>query len=125
MRRIMAGMVAAPLALLFGTGASVVASVETGTSPCGLTAFGKYFYVDNYSDATIVRIDPATNTIVKRGHGGAASCGLAVGAGAIWVENFYPGTITRVNPVTLKPTNRIKVGNHPWDVAFGFGAVWA
>ena len=51
---------------------------------------------------TLLRIDPATNTIAQRTPVGHQSSGVAVGGGHVWVTNLADGTITLVDPVTGK-----------------------
>jgi virginiamycin B lyase len=106
--------------------AGVTASIGgVGAQPCGSTAAGRFLYVDSYVQGTLARVDPRTNTVVKRIAIGGSPCGMAVGANALWVEDFGRNVIIRVGLKHFKVTNLIRVGTQPWDVAYGFGAVWA
>ena len=75
--------------------------VAPATSPCAAAGF---VWVREYSAPYLLKIDPATNTVVKKIHIGDGSCGLGFGAGSLWVEDTTSGTISRVSAATGKRT---------------------
>src|SRR5690348_13566461 len=89
---------------------TVVARIPTGAQPCAATAYGHFFYVDDYGSGVIARIDPRTNRVVQKAHVGNGPCGVVGGAGSLWVENFNDNTIARVDPGSLEVVKAIRVG---------------
>jgi YVTN family beta-propeller protein len=84
-----------------------------------------YLWVSNFKDATIVRIDPATNRVTARIKVGARPCGVAVGADSLWVDGYGTDSVERVDPQSMQVVARIPVGPSLWDVEFGADSVWA
>ena len=81
--------------------------------------------MSNFKDATIARIDPATNRVTGRIKVGPQPCGVAIGADALWVDGYGNGDVERVDPVAMQVVARIPVGPSLWDVEFGAGSAWA
>ena len=105
--------------------ARVVARITTGRAPCSENGGLGYLWVSNFKDATVARVDPATNRITGRVKVGARPCGVAIGAGALWVDGYGTDAVERVDPRSLRVVERIPVGPSLWDVEFGPGSVWA
>lgn len=75
----------------------------------------------------LIRIDPATATVVARvgagdDLGSERPCGVAVGGGAVWVATLS-GNVARVNPGTNRAARLIPVEDAAC-VAVGAGGVW-
>jgi DNA-binding beta-propeller fold protein YncE len=81
----------------------------------------------------VVRIDPATNTVVGRPLPVPADAeAIAVGHRALWAARVAPGdlgtpgkdAVTRIDPATGRMVATITVGRAPLDLAVTPGAVW-
>ncbi len=105
--------------------ARVAARITTGRAPCSENGGLGYLWVSNFRDATIARVDPATNRVTGRIKVGPQPCGVAIGADALWVDGYGNGDVERVDPVAMKVVARIPVGPSLWDVEFGAGSAWA
>jgi len=103
---------------------ALAARIITGQTPCSENGGLGYLWVSNFRDATIVRIDPATNRVTARIKVGARPCGVAVGAGSVWVDSYGTDNIERVDPQTRQVVARILVGPSPYPAATAFGDVW-
>jgi virginiamycin B lyase len=108
--------------------ATPVATVVVG-EPCGamVVAFGSLWVADCQARG-IVRIDPATATIVARVATGLAApdgeLSLAAGAGAVWVLADSAGVLLRLDPTRNVVVAHIPVAPASFAAAFGFGSVW-
>jgi serine/threonine-protein kinase len=71
---------------------------------------------------SLVRIDPASNTVAKRIYVGRGASGVATSPGRVWVTNAADGTISLVNVKTLR-TQTIPLTQKPTSVAVGAGRV--
>ncbi len=80
--------------------------------------------IDELGDR-LVRIDPATNGVVRTIPVGRGASGVTVGAGSVWVANAVDHTLTRVDPRTNRVVATIPVAASPQAVAVGEGSVWA
>jgi YVTN family beta-propeller protein len=99
----------------------VLATIATGTAPCGaVAAFGSVWVAND--GGTLARINPATNRVVRRVRTGSGSCSLAAGAGALWIANYKRGLI-RVLPRSGR-VRRVSVGAVPFDALVAFNRVW-
>ena len=85
------------------------------------------------ASGTVVRIDPATNTVVgKPLRVPADAAAIAVGDRTLWVATVAPGdlgtphkdAVTHIDLATGRTVATIKVGRAPLDVAATPGAVW-
>jgi YVTN family beta-propeller protein len=72
----------------------------------------------------VVRIDTATNRVVKTIPTGRWPVGVAAGDNAVWVANRNDNTVTRVDATTDSVVASIPVGKKPLGLAVGGGAVW-
>jgi YVTN family beta-propeller protein len=105
----------------------ITATVPVG-HPLGPVAAGEgAVWVEN-RDATVSRIDPATNTVVATVQTSFALTGtsgwIAAGAGAVWISNFSGKSITRIDPATNRVAATIPVGPAPTGLTITPGAVW-
>jgi YVTN family beta-propeller protein len=93
--------------------ARVVARITTGRASCSENGGLGYLWVSNFKDATIARIDPATNRVTAHVKVGARPCGVAIGADALWVDGYRTDAVERVDPRSLRVVERIPVGTEP------------
>lgn len=121
MRLILAACMAVfSLATGGGDPPKLVATITTGSAPCGaVAAFGSVWVAND--GGTLVRINPSTNRVTKRIRVGRGACSLTAGAGALWIANYKQGLI-RVLPGGK--VTRIMVGAAPFDVLVAFKRVW-
>jgi virginiamycin B lyase len=73
--------------------------------------------------AELLRVDPATNTVVSRTKLDKTPCELRFAFGSLWVVT-HSGVIDRVDPATGRVVARIRVGLVSYDVAAGGGSIW-
>ena len=99
---------------------TVLATITTGSAPCGAVAAHRSIWVAN-DGGTLVRIDPRTNRVTKRIRTGRGSCSLTAGAGALWIANYKQGLIRVLANGRVK---RLEVGAVPFDVLVAFDRVW-
>jgi virginiamycin B lyase len=66
--------------------ARIVARIVTGNGPCSEGSGFGAVWVSNIRDATIARIDPATNRVTGKVQVGSRPCGVVSGADALWVD---------------------------------------
>lgn len=92
-----------------------------------MTELAGSVWVTNYSAATVVRIDGASNTVAQTVSlgAGAQPCGMTVAGGQLWIGALGQHEIVRVDPASGAIVgDGIDVGGSIWDVQFGFGSVW-
>jgi YVTN family beta-propeller protein len=96
-----------------------------------MAASGRGLWV--HAAGGVVRIDPATNTVVGEPLKVPANAeAIAVGQGALWVTSVAPGDLgtprpdrlTRIDLATGRSVATIEVPRTPLDVALTPGAVW-
>jgi virginiamycin B lyase len=103
-------------------------TIRVGKAPFNVAAgFGSVWVTVS---GGLVRLDPATGTVVARISTGRRPWGVAVGEGAVWVGDWSDGTVTRVDPATNTVVWRVTLNNAlgqalPVGVAAGGGSVWA
>lgn len=98
---------------------------RVGGMPCGVLSTADAVWVSNYTDATVVKLDPVSFKVLATAKTGLAPCGAAEGAGSVWVEDYGSDQVTRVSAATGKKQADYKVGTQPYDVAFLEGAAWS
>ena len=101
----------------------LVATVPTGTAPCGAAAGFGAIWVANDESGTLVRVDPSTNRVTRRVPVGQGACSVAAAVGAVWVVNYRTSTLLRVDPRSLR-TRTVRVDASPFDVLAAFGRIW-
>jgi virginiamycin B lyase len=101
----------------------IAATIPIG-HPVGAIAAGEgAIWVAN-GDATVSRIDPATNTVVATVSTLHSAFGIAAGDGGVWLSNSDANTVTRIDPATDAVVATIPVGHSPAGIAITAGAVW-
>ena len=77
-------------------------------------------------ERSISKVDPRTNSVVKRTALGRDPGFLAAGEGAVWVQEQGDGTVARIDPQSGEVSGRVKVGNNLkyGDIDTGGGKVW-
>src|SRR4029077_18323654 len=98
-------------------------TIQVGNGPSGITTGAGAVWVVNSLDATVSRIDPATDTVVQKIHAGGGPRGIVYAAGSVWVANTGDGTITRIDPESGTRTKTLPVA--ATELAFGAGTLWA
>jgi YVTN family beta-propeller protein len=101
---------------------SLLATIETGQD-AGITTGAGSVWVAEHREATLARVDPATNDVVARIPVGALPTNPAYGAGAVWLPEYGNNRISRIDPTTNRVTAAIP-GLY-YDVTVGYGSVWA
>src|SRR5215207_2183310 len=102
----------------------VVARVQVGGQPYGITAGADSVWVGNNESENVTRVEVATNRVVSRIAVGDRPIGLTYDDGSVWVANFGDGALTRIDAATNAVTGRtVFPGDHEGVVA-AFGAVW-
>jgi YVTN family beta-propeller protein len=72
----------------------------------------------------LVRIDPATNSVVARIAGPPGSDGVVFAGGSVWYDSWEGGTVSRVNPQTNAVVATIPVGGGPEGMTVTPGSIW-
>ena len=99
-----------------------IATIRVGTeSGMVLSAAGSVWSSDLLL-ARVVRIDPATNAVVRRIPFAARPFGIAYGAGSLWVGDRSVNVLGRIDPRENKVVKKIPIGYSSYGVAFGAGA---
>jgi YVTN family beta-propeller protein len=98
--------------------------VSAAAQPCAAQAGGRFVWVSEYGQPTVLRIDPRTNRVLGRSHVGFGPCALTYGAGSMWVEDTNSSTVSRLSATSGKRTAVIHVGLLPQDIAFADGSAW-
>jgi YVTN family beta-propeller protein len=81
---------------------------------------------NNTNRGAILRIDPATNRVVKRIPFALPRC-VAANAAGVWVTSVdnQGGTISRIDPATNRVSWTARIGDDPCGIALGKSSVWA
>jgi streptogramin lyase len=116
-------LLAVACAAVAGSSPHVLARVQTGEAPAGLTAAFGAVWVPNDGAGTLARIDPRTNRVTRRLRLRPGLFSVTRGFGALWVVNYRQGSLTRVDPSTLRKRT-VRVGAVPFDVLAAYGRVW-
>jgi len=116
-------LLAVACAAVAGSSPQVLARVQTGEAPAGLTAAFGAVWVPNDGAGTLARIDPRTNRVTRRLRLRPGLFSITRGFGALWVVNYRQGSLTRVDPSTLRKRT-VRVGAVPFDVLAAYGRVW-
>jgi streptogramin lyase len=110
------------------TGA-VVARIGVGGRPWGVAVGEGAVWVGNLTDATVARVDPATNTVAWRvtlitSLAKASPVGVAAGGGSVWAADNSSDEVWRLDPATGAIRGTAHVGDTHEFVGFGEGSVW-
>ena len=108
---------------------TVIATIDAGWRPVNLAGGEGAVWVRNY-DTRLLRIDPATNTVVatvvtrNEGVAGPPDTGVAVGGGSAWI--VVSNGIGRVDPATNEIVQVIPIGGGGYvDLVWFDGELWA
>jgi len=101
-------------------------TIDVGGFPNAVAVGGRAVWVVR-DGRRLIRIDPATATVVARvgagdDLGSERACGIAVGGGAVWVATLS-GNVARINPETNRVARLIPVED-AGCVAVGAAGVW-
>ena len=106
---------------------TVLAKIPLGADPANVAAGEGSVWVTEQTNG-LVRIDPATNTIVSRIATATPvqdeAPAVAAGDGGVWLTNWSNNTVTRVDPATGQVIATIPVGHAPGGIAVAPGSVW-
>lgn len=90
----------------------------------GQIAFGHgAAWVENVGDASVWRIDAATNRVARISVGNRPT-DIAVAYGSVWVPSSGKNAVWRINAVTNEIEAIIPVGRQPLALAAGGGGIW-
>jgi streptogramin lyase len=107
------------------SGPTVSAPVAIGKPPLRIAAGSEKIWVLSGSEATLTRIDAATDRILGRAlHLPRGVAAVAVGGGSVWVTDAKSGELLRIDDESGKVTQRIDVGGHPGPLVYGGGRIW-
>ncbi len=136
---------AVPLRLAAGAGGLWISSASTGTirrvdlgdavagsaiavgrGPSGITVGGGIAWVANSRGDTVIRVDPATHTLLGDPIAvGDRPGGIDAGTDAVWVANAGDDSVTRIAIGDGKPIgDPVAVGSAPGAIVVGREAVW-
>jgi virginiamycin B lyase len=111
-------------------GSRLVASIPVGgaiSSPISLLVDSSAIWVIDTYDGQLLRVDPASNTVVAQIPRSPFSDGfVASAAGAVWETDFDGNALLRVDPSSNQVTTTIPLGVDaaPEGVASTAGALW-
>jgi len=109
-----------------------VAVIKNVSNPSGIVAADGAVWVILHRKDTLVRIDPATNSVVAKiplgGPGLSPICSLCLGQmvfadGSLWIPLHDANAIARIDPQTNQMT-KIDLGFSAADVAAGLDSIW-
>ena len=76
-------------------------------------------WVTDYVRNELLRIDPATNSVIATIMVGPNPAGVAVGGGAVWVANHHGRSVSKIDPATNRVVATIPVGDQTAPVEVG------
>jgi virginiamycin B lyase len=101
----------------------VIARIRVGRLPSAMAVEGNSVWMVNAADATISRIDAATNR-VQTHQAASPPGGLVAAAGSIWLTHPGDGTVRRIQPASGRTVATIPVGGSAYSMAADKGGVW-
>ena len=112
--------------------ASIVKRILLLNPPQDVAFGGGRLWVTMSAQASVARIDPASNTVettVRIGSELDQLRAIAIGEGGVWVtsrgyESDEAGKLWRIDPASGRVTTATRVGRSPLGVAVGEGSVW-
>ncbi len=116
-----------------GAAPSRMEAFTVGNGPIGVATGQGSVWVANAVGGTVVRIDPATRTILHTSHVGGDPLTVAVAGGRVWVGDGRARKLRTVfpfpglGPVTLDSSPRalLAVGDHVWAATANPGRVFS
>jgi hypothetical protein len=110
-----------------------VTGIQVGVPLDGVAVGAGAVWVISARRASVLRIDPRTNTVTDRvalvarpGEGAPLPTRIAAGAGAVWVLSRNTATVTRIDPETRGVAAVIPIGvdRAPNEIAVSDRAAW-
>jgi YVTN family beta-propeller protein len=101
---------------------TLITTAVHGAGPI-VSATGSVWMVTN-GGASLVRVDPDTNTVVAEVSLPAAATAIAVSGDALWLVSSAKNVALRVNGYSNVVEETVKVGPSPIAIASGEGSVW-
>ena len=100
------------LCRILGVPMALLPEVKPSAGVFGETAAGRgAVWVANSGDATVSRIDSATNRVTETVTVGEGPNGVALDTdGNVWVSSELAGTLEKVDPASAKVVDEVKVG---------------
>ena len=74
--------------------------------------------------STLIRVDPATNTIIARVPLPTTAADPVFGDGFVWVSTFTHNSVVKVDPRTEEVVATVPTGPKPRFITYGEGSVW-
>jgi YVTN family beta-propeller protein len=104
---------------------NAVKAIEVGVeAPAWLAASDDGVWAAAQS-GKVVRVDPASATVVARLDAGAgASDGSVAADGSVWIPLRLEDAVVRIDPATNAVSDKIAVGTRPFVANFAFGDLW-
>ena len=81
-------------------------------------------WIANRQDATVSRVDPATDAVTDIVKVPRDPSAIAAGEGGVWVANATDGTVSRIDPATRRTAETIAVRSSPSAIAVVDGKLW-
>lgn len=106
-----------------GPSPKLLATISTGSAPCGAAAAFGSVWIANDNSGTLARVSPRTNRVTRRVRVERGACSIAIGAGAIWVTNYHENAVFRVDSRNSR-VRKVRVDAVPFDVLVAFGRIW-
>jgi YVTN family beta-propeller protein len=99
--------------------------IPIGGEPGGIARGGGAIWVASTVGATIVRIDPTTETVTQRiSLPGSRPAALTFGDGRVWVADSVARELFALDPSTGAPQRTVGLDLQPSAIAVGRGAIW-
>jgi YVTN family beta-propeller protein len=103
----------------------VIATVEVGDRPEGLTIGSDSVWVANRADDTVSPIDPTRNRVEATIRVGDSPRHLKMGRSGVWVANAGDGTLRLIDPGTNRTVGSpLRIGRRITRVALAFNTAW-
>ena len=112
---------------LDGSANSFVAAPRVGHQPSDVASGAGSIWVTDYTDETLVQVDPTTGAVVSTRSVGGKPTGLCVGGGEVWVTTEFgltggvAGSVIRFDPATNGVAPPIVVGDGVQAIAYQDG----
>ncbi|MBL0225717.1 MAG: tail fiber domain-containing protein [Geobacteraceae bacterium] len=99
-------------------------STTVGTNPLALVFDGGSIWVANYTSNNVMKIKPASGTVLGTYTAGTNPIALAFDGSSIWVANYTSNNIQRISPDTGAVLGTYSVGVRPYALAFDGSSMW-
>jgi YVTN family beta-propeller protein len=98
--------------------------IRVGPDPAGIAFGSGAVWVTSSQGRKLLRINPASNSVVQEIPVGNGATGVAAADDKVWVANRFDDTVSEVDALTGKPLKAFGAGSAPTAVAVGFRSVW-